>query len=205
MPDHIIRNEAALRALYGAPSEGSLLKQTASLHPHYQAMIRLAPFAVLATVGASGVDVSPRGDDPGFVEIQDDHTLLLPDRRGNNRIDSLRNIVADPRVALLFLIPGVGETLRVNGTAAISTDPALLERFVFAGKPPRTVLVVDVTAVFFQCTKALVRSKLWKPEAQVARNAFASTGTILADISTNRVGGADYDRAAPGRVAETLY
>jgi PPOX class probable FMN-dependent enzyme len=205
MPDHIIRDEAALRALYGAPSEAALLKQTDHLHPHYQAMIRLAPFAVLATVGTLGVDVSPRGDAPGFVEIQDARTLLLPDRRGNNRIDSLRNIVADPRVALLFLIPGVGETLRVNGRAEISTDPDLLERFTVAGKPPRSVVVVRVTAAFFQCTKALVRSGLWRAESQVARSALPSTGTILADISANRVGGAEYDQAAPARVRETLY
>lgn len=205
MPDHIIRDEAALRALYGPPGEASLLKQTDHLHPHYQAMIRLAPFAVLATVGGSGVEASPRGDAPGFVEIGDERTLLLPDRRGNNRIDSMRNILSDPRVALLFLIPGVGETLRVNGTAEISIDPALLARFEVDAKLPRSVLVVHVTAVFFQCTKALVRSGLWRLETQVARSALPSTGTILADISANRVGGAEYDKAAPARVRETLY
>ena len=205
MPDHIIRDEAALRALYGVPGDASVLKQTEHLHPHYQAMIRLSPFAILATVGPSGVEASPRGDAPGCAEIHDDRTLLLPDRRGNNRIDSLRNMLADPRVALLFLIPGVGETLRVNGTAEISIDPALLARFDIDGKQPRSVMVMHVTAVFFQCARALIRSGLWRMETQVARSALPSTGTILADISANRVGGAEYDRAAPARVRETLY
>ncbi len=180
------------------------MKEVPTLHPHYQAMIRAAPFCALATVGAM-VDVTPRGDAPGFVEIADERTLLLPDRRGNNRIDSLRNVLADPRVALLFLIPGVGETLRVNGRAEISVDPALLARFAVDGKLPRSVLVVHVLTVFFQCSRAVVRAELWNPDRRIARSDLPSTGTILKDLSAAKVGGAEYDAALAARVQATLY
>ena len=203
--DHIVRDIDTLRALYGEPSEPSLAKQTDSLHPLYQAFIRVAPFAVLATVGSATLDVSPRGDGPGFVTIEDDKTLLIPDRRGNNRIDSLRNIVADPRVALIFLIPGIGETIRVNGTATISIDPALLGRFPEAGKLPKSVLVVHVEAVFFQCAKAVVRSGLWDPERHVRRTDLPSNGTILSTLTAARIDGDAYDRTMPARLIETLY
>ena len=203
--DHIIRDLDALRAVYGEPSGGAVAKEIDYLHPHYQAMIRAAPFAVLATVGERFVDASPRGDGPGFVEIADDRTLLLPDRRGNNRIDGLRNILVDNRVALLFLIPGVGETLRVNGRAEISVDPALLERFIHAGKLPRSVLVVHVETVFFQCAKAVMRSELWNPARQIPRTALPSNGAILADVTNGQFDGAAYDATAPARLLETLY
>lgn len=203
--DHIVRDLDALRAIYGEPSGGAVAKEVDYLHPHYRAMIRVAPFAVLATVGERFVDASPRGDGPGFVEIADDRTLLLPDRRGNNRIDGLRNILADNRVALLFLIPGVGETLRVNGRADISVDPALLERFIHAGKLPRSVLVVHVETVFFQCAKAVMRSELWNPARQIPRTALPSNGTILADVTKGQFDGAAYDATAPARLIETLY
>src|SRR5690606_35579931 len=137
--------------------------------PVYRALIEAAPFAVLATNGPDGLDCSPRGDGPGFVDVRDETTLLLPDRRGNNRIDSLRNIVHDPRVALLFLIPGMGETLRVNGRASISVDPDLLARFAVSERAPRTVLIISVDTVFFQCSRAILRSHLWNPESHVAR------------------------------------
>ena len=203
--DHIIADEASLRALYGAPAGAAVLKEVDYLHPHYQAMIRAAPFAVLATSGPNGVDTTPRGDAPGFIEIADDRTLLLPDRKGNNRIDALRNILANPHVSLLFLIPGVGETLRVNGTARISTDPALLDRFVVNGKTPMTVLVISVTTVFFQCAKAVIRSRLWDPAAQAPKGAVPSSGTILKDITSGVIGGEQYDRDLPQRLAATLY
>ena len=203
--DHIIRDLDALRAVYGEPSGGAVAKEVDYLHPHYQAMIRAAPFAVLATVGARVVDASPRGDGPGFVEIADDRTLLLPDRRGNNRIDGLRNILADNRVALLFLIPGIGETLRVNGRAEISVDPALMDRFIHAGKLPRSVLVVHVETVFFQCAKAVMRSELWNPEKHIDRKSLPSTGTMLADITAGKAGGAQYDRDYPERLKATIY
>ena len=181
------------------------MKEVEYLHPHYQALIRAAPFAVLATAGTSYVDASPRGDGPGFVEIADDHTLLLPDRRGNNRIDTLRNIIADPRVALLFLIPGVGETLRVNGRAQISVDPALIARFTVEGRAPRSVLVIHVETAFFQCSRAVVRADLWNAARHVVRDALPSTGTILRDISAGRAGGANYDAELAERVRATLY
>lgn len=137
-PAHLVTEPAALQALYGAPGEASLKKEVNHVHPHYRAFIEAAPFAMLATCGPDGLDASPRGDPAGFVVVEDEKTLLLPDRRGNNRMDSLLNVLADPRVALLFLVPGVGETLRVNGTARISVDPALLERFAMDGKLPRS-------------------------------------------------------------------
>jgi len=160
---------------------------------------------VLATSGPGGMDASPRGDAPGFVVVADPHTLLIPDRRGNNRADSLRNIIHDPRVALLFLIPGCGETLRVNGHASICTAPELLERFEFRGALPRSVIVVRVERVYFQCPKAIVRSDLWNPAKHIERKSLPSTGAILADITSGRVGGEEYDRAYPERLRATLY
>ena len=203
-PDHIIRDLSSLRAIYGEPAGAAVSKQVDHLHPHYQALIRASPFCVLATVGDT-VEITPRGDAPGFVEIADAHTLLLPDRRGNNRIDNLRNIIADPRVTLLFLIPGVGETIRVIGRAEISVDPALLGRFVVNNQLPRSVLVVHVESCFFQCAKALMRSKLWDKATQVSRDSLPSNGTILADITRGEVDGKAYDKIAPQRLIETMY
>ena len=204
-PDHLIRDEAALTALYGEPSAAAVAKEVDHIHPHYRAMIEASPFVLLATSGPGGLDVSPRGDPAGFVTVANEKTLLIPDRRGNNRVDSLRNIVHDPRVALLFLIPGVGETLRVNGRAAISVAPDLLARFVFRNALPRSVIVVQVEPVFFQCPKALVRSELWNPEKHITRKSLPSSGTILADITAGRVGGERYDREYPERLRTTLY
>src|SRR6201992_947471 len=150
-----------LEAIYGFPGESSTVKVADRITPSYRVLIETSPSPALATAGPEGLDCSPRGDVAGFVRIHDERTLMIPDRRGNNRIDSLRNIVRDPRVSLLFLIPGVGETLRVIGRAHLSTDPALCESFIFAGKTPRTVIVVAVENVYFQCSKAIVRSKLW--------------------------------------------
>ena len=202
---HTITSIAELEALYGPASEGSIAKEVDFIHPHYAAFIKASPFCLLATSGDEGLDCTPRGDGPGFVAIEDAHTLLLPDRRGNNRVDSLRNIVRDPRVALLFLIPGVGETLRVNGRAVISTDPALLARFVENGKPPKSVLRVTAERVYFQCPKALIRSHLWDAARHVPRSALPSAGDILRDITAGRMGGAEYDRIYPERIKETLY
>jgi uncharacterized protein len=202
---HLIRDEESLNALYGEISAGAIAKEIDYIHPHYRAMIEASPFLVLATSGPEGLDTSPRGDPAGFVHVVDERTLLIPDRRGNNRADSLRNIIRDPRVALLFLIPGVGETLRVNGTAVISTDPALIERFPFRGTLPRTVIVVTAERVYFQCPKALVRSELWNPAKLIDRKSLPSTGTIMADITNGRVGGPEYDRAYPERLRATIY
>ena len=201
----IITDLTTLERLYGAPSEASIVKEVNHIHPIYRKLIEASPFAVLATSGPGGLDASPRGDGPGFVLVGDEKTLLLPDRRGNNRTDTLRNIIGDPRVALLFLIPGIGETLRVNGRASISIEPALLQRFAVEGKEPRSVLVIAVETVYFQCSRAVVRADLWNPEKYASRAALPSTGAILAALSNARLGGESYDRALPERVKATLY
>lgn len=194
-----------LDAIYGPVSRGAVVKEVDHIHPVYQPFIELAPFVILATAGPGGLDVSPRGDAAGFVAIEDERTLLMPDRRGNNRTDSLRNIVSDPRVALLFIVPGVGETLRVNGRAEIVIEPGLLERFAVSGKVPRSVLRIWVESVFFQCSKALVRSRLWDGNSQVERTTLPSAGRILGDLSRSEIDGASYDRALPERTRTSLY
>jgi uncharacterized protein len=203
--DSLIRDEAGLSALYGESSPGAIAKEIDYIHPHYRAMIEASPFMVLATSGPEGLDASPRGDPAGFVHVLDDKTLLIPDRRGNNRIDSLRNIVRDDRVALLFLIPGVGETLRVNGRAVISVAPELIGRFPFRGTLPRSVIVVTAERVYFQCPKALVRSELWNPQKHLGRKDLPSPGTILADVSAGLINGEQYDRDYPERLRATIY
>jgi uncharacterized protein len=203
--NHRIATLEALEALYDKPYGPAVVKELDHVNAHYQKFIEAAPFFALATSGPDGLDCSPRGDAPGFVHVADPKTLLIPDRRGNNRLDSLRNIISDPRVALLFLIPGVGETIRVMGHASISTDPALTQSFVVNGKAPRTVIVVAVERVFYQCTKAIVRSKLWDAGLHVDRKSLPSAGTILAAISGGKIGGPEHDRAQPQRIKETLY
>lgn len=201
----LVSTQQDLESLYGEVGEASRVKETDRIVPVYRALVEAAPFAVLATCGPEGLDCSPRGDGPGFVRVVDEKSLLLPDRRGNNRIDSLRNIVHDPRIALLFLIPGVGETLRINGRATISADPALLESFSVDGKAPRTVLSIAVEAVFFQCSRAVVRADLWNPDKRIARQTLPSAGQILAALSEGTTGGETYDKALPERVKATLY
>jgi uncharacterized protein len=201
---HLVTTADQLAALYGVPLETATAKEVPYVHPHYRALIEASPFAVLATTGPGGLDASPRGDPPGFVVVEDEKTLLMPDRRGNNRIDSLRNILADPRVALLFLIPGIGETLRVNGHARISVDPALLSRFGVDGKLPRSVIVIDVHTVFFQCARAIQRSQLWRPVSAGERS-LPTPGTILAALTQSRIDGEKYDRELPARQRATLY
>jgi uncharacterized protein len=203
-PTHRITDVQTLEKLYGAPSGAAVDKEVDYLHPHYQRLIEASPFFVLATGGPAGMDASPRGDAPGFVVVNDEKTLLIPDRRGNNRVDSLRNIIADPRVALLFLIPGCGETLRVNGRAEIRTDPALLERFSVEGKLPRSVIVVRVDTVFFQCARAIFRSKLWDPAQHVERGSLPSTGTIVAAVAKKPLD-AEYDKGLYERLKAGLY
>jgi PPOX class probable FMN-dependent enzyme len=202
---HQISDLAALEEIYGQPLAASVRKEISYIHPHYQAFIEAAPFAVLATSGPDGLDASPRGDPAGFVHVENEKTLLLPDRRGNNRIDSLRNIISDPRVALIFLIPGIGETVRVNGRASIHNDPALLERFAIEGKLPNTVLKIEVEAVFFQCSRAILRSGLWKAEQQIERSALPSLGTILRDLSGSEIDGDKYDAELPQRLKASIY
>lgn len=202
----IIDSLEALEALYTpAPAPASTVKVADRITPHYRALIEASPFVALATVGPEGLDCSPRGDQPGFVRIQDARTLILPDRRGNNRIDSLRNVIRDPRVALMFLIPGSGTTFRVNGRAVVSADPDLLASFAVDGKAPRTCLVITVVEAYFQCARAIVRAGLWRAESQVDPRSLPSPGAMLAAMSDNAVGGADYDKAWPERAAASLW
>ena len=203
---HTITTTEALERLYAdVPYGPSLIKETDYITPQYRQLIEAAPFAVLATSGPEGLDCSPRGDPPGFVRVADERTLIIPDRRGNNRIDSLRNLVRDPRVALLFLIPGVGETMRVIGRAKISTDPKLVESFAMNGKVPKCVLMVTVEKAYFQCTKAIIRSKLWDPASKVDRKTLPTPGSIIAELTDGKMGGPEHDRLAPERIKETIY
>ncbi|MEO1292566.1 MAG: pyridoxamine 5'-phosphate oxidase family protein [Pseudomonadota bacterium] len=200
----VVRTVEALELLYGAPSQRSLTKEIDFVSDEYKALIEASPFVVIASVGPEGLDCSPRGDPPGFVSVVDAKTLLLPDRRGNNRIDTLKNLVRDPRVSLLFMIPGVGETLRVNGTAEIVVEPALLARFAMGGKEPRSVLRIAVERVYFQCQKALVRSKLWSEESRVALASLPSAGDMLSALDQAFDGGA-YDAGYPAHMKKTIY
>jgi len=194
-----------LEAVYGQPVGPSVVKEIDHVNADYRAFIEAAPFCAMATSGPGGLDCTPRGDPPGFVRVKDEKTLLIPDRRGNNRIDSLRNLIADPRISLLFLIPGCGETIRVNGRAVISIEPTLCESLIFAGKVPRSIIVVTVDRVYYQCAKAIVRSRLWDPATQIDRKKLPSSGTILAGISKGAIGGPEHDRTAPERLKATIY
>jgi len=194
-----------LEAIYGEPSEPSLVKEMSFITPEYRALIEVSPFVALATSGPEGLDCSPRGDETGFVRIHDERTLMMPDRRGNNRVDSLKNIVRDPRVGLLFLIPGSGTTFRVNGRAHLSVDPDLLESFAVDGKAPRSVIVITVETAYFQCARAIVRADLWNPEKHVDAKSIPTPGKILAACSANRVGGDAYDKEWPERAKASLW
>ncbi len=194
-----------LESIYGDPPATSLIKEIGHISDHYRAFIEKAPFVSVATCGPEGLDCSPKGDPPGFVRVVDEKTLMIPDRRGNNRIDGMRNLVRDPRISLLFLIPGVNETLRVNGRADIVVDPDLCASFAIKGKLPTSVLVVTVGRIYFQCQKALVRSRLWDVEAQIPRSALPSTGEILAALSEGDFDAAEYDRSYPERLKRTIY
>lgn len=203
--DHRITSIEELEAIYGEPLPRSLVKELDRISDDYRAFIEKAPFVTVATSGPEGLDCSPRGDPAGFVRVVDEKTLMLPDRRGNNRIDSMRNLVRDPRISLLFLIPGVNETMRINGRADIVVDPELCESFAMGGKLPRSVLVVTVDRIYFQCQKALVRSRLWDVEAQIPRSDLPSTGKMLEALSENDFDGEEYDRNYPKHMQKTIY
>jgi PPOX class probable FMN-dependent enzyme len=201
----IIETVEQLEALYGVPGAASMVKVTDRVTPLYRVLIEKSPFAALATSGPEGLDCSPRGDLPGFVRIHDETTLMMPDRRGNNRIDSLRNIVRDPRIALLFLVPGSGSTLRINGNAHVSDDPELLASFRMEGKAPRTVIVMTVSEIYFQCARAIVRADLWNPDKRVDPKSLPTPGEILASMSADTVGGESYDREWPERARNSMW
>jgi hypothetical protein len=201
---HRINSVAELEALYGLPSGAAVAKEIDHLNGPYRAFVEKAPFVAIASAGAGGLDCTPRGDPAGFVRIVDDRTLMIPDRRGNNRLDTLRNIIETGRVGLLFLIPGVGETLRVNGRAHITTDPALCATFEMQRQVPKSVIVVEIDRVYFQCTKALVRSKLWDPASQIKRTELPSVGELVA-ATMEGANAAEYDRIYPERIKQTIY
>lgn len=202
----IVSSIAQLEALYTpAPVAASTVKVAHRMTPQYRRLIEASPFAALATVGPEGIDCSPRGDQPGFVRVHDDETLMMPDRRGNNRIDSLRNIVRDPRVAFLFLLPGSGTTFRANGRAHLSIDPQLLESFEIEGKAPRSVIVMQIDELYFQCARAIIRSDLWNPARHIDTGTLPTPGEILAAMTENRVGGQAYDQAWPERAKQTMW
>ncbi len=177
-----IETEEQLRTLYARPKGRPLTKQLDHLETHCRHFISLSPFLVLST-GAEGqsMDASPRGEDPGFVKVLDDHTLAIPDRPGNNRMDSFTNVLKSPQVGILFLIPGVEETLRVNGPAEIRDDPELIERFYAGGKKPKTVLLVHVKEAYLHCAKALMRSRLWDEGAKIPRDQLPSMSQMIND------------------------
>jgi uncharacterized protein len=201
----MITTEAELDALYGEPVPTSILKEIDHISDDYARYIAASPFVILATSGPEGLDCSPRGDPKGFVRIANAKTLMIPDRRGNNRIDSLRNIVRDPRVALLFLIPGIETTMRVNGRAELSTDPELCASFAIQGKAPKCVVVIHVDRAYTQCKKALVRGRVWDQGAFVTPDQIPSVGTMMERLAPGDFDGKAYDEAYPERMKQTIY
>lgn len=204
-PGTTVDDAAQLRAIVGEESLVVQKKVLDRLDTFCRDFIGLSPFLVLATADSEGgVDASPRGDGPGFVEVLDERTLLIPDRRGNNRIDSLRNVLSAPGVGLVFFVPGITETLRVNGRARMTTDPALLEPMAMQEKAPKLGLIVEVDEAYFHCGKALLRSKLWAQEAQVERSSFPTLGRIVAE-QTKAVDAAEADANLEEAYRTRLY
>lgn len=201
---HDVTTLAELDALYSLVNPTAILKEIDRIIPEYARFIEAAPFVVISTAGPEGLDCSPRGDPAGFVRILDEKTLLIPDRRGNNRVDTLRNLVRDPRIALLFMIPGIGNTMRVNGRARISADPDLCASFAMRGNPATTVIAVTVESIYPQCPKALVRSRLWNPDAQIPRSALPSTGEMMRAIDP-AFDAETYEAEYPARMERTIY
>lgn len=201
--NHIASIET-LEALYGEPNPNAIRKELDYISPEYAAFIERAPFAAMATAGPDGLDCTPRGDPPGFCVIEDSRTVLMPDRRGNNRLDSLRNLVVDPRIALLFLVPGIGETIRINGRAEIRTDPHLLERFIVRDRLPRSVIRITVERVYFQCQKAIARSKLWDSSTQLKSGDLPTAGQMLRHAQPS-FDAEQYDSDYPERMKKTIY
>jgi len=193
-----------LLALYGDPRPASLTKEVDALTPEYRAFIEAAPLMAVATSGADGLDCSPRGDDPNVVDVIDSTTLRFPDRKGNNRLDTLRNLVADPRIALLFLIPGITETMRINGHASISIDPELIEAYTIDGSAPRTVVEVKIGRVYFQCSRAMMRSRAWDPGRQVDRASLPTCGQMLQRVSGGEIDAETYDEGLEERLRSDL-
>jgi len=203
-PNYVIKDVAELAVMYGPAMERSVRKQIDHLDDYCRAFIAASPLVIVGTQNGAA-DTSPRGDAPGFVRVADDRTLLIPDRRGNNRLDSLQNLVRNPAIGLLFLVPGVHEVFRVNGEAVLSRDPGLLETFSVQGKTPRTVLVVKVKEVYIHCSKALLRADLWNPAKYASRETLPSMGTVMAAHTCGFVDAKTFDEEAKTRVPATLY
>jgi len=201
----IIQDAAELAELYGPALERSVRKQLDHLDAYCREFIDASPMVIIATQAEGAADNSPRGDRPGFVKVVDDHTLLIPDRRGNNRLDTLQNIIRNPSIGLLFLIPGVNETFRVNGEAVVSRDPAITAQFEVQGKQPRTVIVVKVKEAYIHCSRALVRADLWNPAKHVERSSVPSMGAFLAKHTGGFVDAQKVDDENRERVPVTLY
>jgi PPOX class probable FMN-dependent enzyme len=201
-----IKTIEELECIYNiAPVLASKVKEIDHIAPIYKNLIELSPFIALATIGPEGLDCSPRGDLAGFVRVLDPKTLAMPDRRGNNRIDSLRNIVRNPNIALLFFIPGSGTTFRVNGTATLTTDPDLCKSFEMEGKLPRSVILVNVQAAYTQCARAILRAGLWDVSKHVAKDAVPTTGQILEILSEGEINAEEYNRDWPGRAKVSMW
>lgn len=203
MKDQVLTLEE-LESLYAAPQKASVAKELSQLNEHYRKFIEVSPYVSVATSGPEGLDCSPRGDAPGFVNVLDDRTLAIPDRRGNNRLDTLRNIVLNPSIALLFMIPGLNETIRINGQAQVSTERALLESFEVSGKLPVTAIVVSIEQVYFQCARALKRSRLWDNSLHIDPASLPSAGTLIKS-SLQGFDAEEYDRELRTRQENTLW
>lgn len=199
-----ITNVEQLEALYGEPVKIALQKEIDFINDHYRRFIEASPFCILATNGAKGIDCSPRGDPAGFVRIIDEKHILLPDRRGNNRLDSLKNIVQNPQVGLIFLVPNAGEAIRIAGRAEIIVDEELNASFAMNGKPASSVLSISVDKIYFQCQKAIARSSLWKPETYPARSELPTAGQMAKEFDKTFDAEA-YDKAYPERLKRTIY
>lgn len=194
-----------LAGIYGTPAQASIVKEIDYLDDVYRPFVEKAPFVALATVSEDGIDCSPRGDQPGFVRVQDQKTLIMPDRRGNNRIDSLANIVRDPRTSFMFLIPGSNTVLRVNGQARVSIDPELLASFEVEGKVPRSAIVLTIDKVYFQCARAVMRAGLWDIDTHIDPKSLPTAGEMLSNLSEGTVGGKAYDDGWGKRAKETMW
>jgi uncharacterized protein len=202
----IVEDIREIREIYGQPQERAVKKQLPRLEKHSRAFIALSPFIVMSTCDADGrCDASPKGDAPGFVTVLDDDTLLIPDRLGNNRVDSISNILQHPRIGLLFLVPGIRETLRVNGRARITTDPEVLEPCTVQGKAPRSGILVIAEEVYFHCGKAMIRSDLWNPEKQIKRSDFPSLGVVIAEQIGQAVKAEEAERTTEESYRTRLY
>lgn len=197
-----------LEKIYGQPVERALWKEIDHINDHYQQFIEAAPFLIMATYGEKGIDCSPRGDPAGFVRVKDKNTLLLPDRKGNNRLDSLRNIILNNRIGLIFLVPNIGETIRVSGRAEILIDDELCQSFSVNAKPASSVLSITVEKAYFQCQKAIARSSLWDPAMYIDRNELPTAGQMAKFFSSQKgieFDGEAYDRGYPEHMNRTIY